>query len=60
MMATSEEYRVKAFFCERQAKTCADLTIKQQWEELAIQWHFMANSAAKLSGETSEVASFNR
>jgi hypothetical protein len=60
MMATSDECRVKAFFCERQAKKCADVPIKQQWEELAIQWHFMANRAAQLSGETSEVASFKR
>ena len=59
-MATVEEYRTKAFFCERQARKVTDPQIKQQWEELAIQWHFMANRAAHLAGETPEVASFKR
>jgi hypothetical protein len=48
MAATAEEYREKALACERTAKGVTDPAIRQQWEELAVQWHFMASQAARL------------
>ena len=56
MVAKAEDYRAKAITCERNAKEATDRTIKQQWEELAIQWHYMANQAARLSGEAQDDA----
>ena len=38
--------------CEIGAKNASDLTIEQKWHELALQWHLMADQAAKMSGET--------
>jgi hypothetical protein len=48
METKSDEYRTNAFACERNAKEATDRAIKRQWEELAIQWHYMANQAARL------------
>jgi hypothetical protein len=48
MEAKIDEYRASAFACEKKAKEAADRTIKLQWEELAMQWHSMANQAARL------------
>jgi hypothetical protein len=49
MEATAEGYRERAFSCEKMAEEATDQAIRKQWEELAIQWHYMANQAARLS-----------
>ena len=54
MVATAEEYRANAIVCERNAKEATDQSIKLQWKELAIQWHYIASQAARLSGETTQ------
>ena len=51
MVADPQDYRTKAIACERIAKQTVDRTIRLQWEELAMQWHLMANQAARLLGE---------
>ena len=51
MVTKAEEYRTKALACERHAEEANDRTIKLQWEELAIQWHYMANQAARLAAD---------
>ena len=51
MVADPQDYRAKALACEHIAKKTADRTIRLQWEELAMQWHLMANQAARLLGE---------
>jgi hypothetical protein len=48
-------YRMKALVCEQRAHDSSDPTSKQDWEELAIEWHTMANFAARASGETALV-----
>jgi hypothetical protein len=48
MITKSDEYLARATVCEQRAKEATDLTIRQQWEELATHWHFMANQAARL------------
>jgi hypothetical protein len=40
-------YRAKALIAEQRAKETSDPTAKQDWEELAIEWHMMASIAAK-------------
>jgi hypothetical protein len=44
-------YRMKALTCEHRAKATSDPTSKRDWEELAIEWHTMANFAAREAGE---------
>jgi hypothetical protein len=54
MTIKSDEYLARAIVCEQRAKEAIDLALRQQWEELATHWHFMANQAARLlSGEKS-------
>jgi hypothetical protein len=40
-------YRAKALIAEQRAKETSDPTTKQDWEQLAIEWHMMASIAAK-------------
>jgi hypothetical protein len=49
----SEKYHLKAVRCERCAKNASDQTTEQEWQQLAAQWHSMANQAAKLQGDNS-------
>jgi hypothetical protein len=45
-------YRMKALDCEQRASDASDPTSKQDWEELAIEWHTMSNLAGKrVNGE---------
>jgi hypothetical protein len=55
----SEKYRLKAVGCEQQAKHATDQTAGQEWQQLAAQWHSMADQAATLSsGEMSRADLF--
>lgn len=45
-----DEYRANAFACEKNAKEATDRVIKRQWEDLAIQWHYLSNQVTKLLG----------
>jgi hypothetical protein len=44
----SDEYRARAVNCEERAKMATDPVVRSQWQELADQWHYMANQAARL------------
>jgi hypothetical protein len=44
---STDMYRAKALDCEQRAREVSDPTSKQDWEELAIEWHTMANFAAR-------------
>jgi hypothetical protein len=50
----SRRYYLKAVGCEKCAEHASDLTTEQQWHELAMQWHSMADQAAKVPGEASQ------
>jgi hypothetical protein len=43
----ADMYRAKALIAEQRAKETSDPTAKQDWEELAIEWHMVASIAAK-------------
>jgi hypothetical protein len=47
-----EMYRAKALAAERRSKQASDQIFRQEWEELAIEWHAIANFAAKEIGKT--------
>jgi hypothetical protein len=44
----SDEYRARAVNCEERATATTDRVVRSQWEELAAQWHYLANQAARL------------
>jgi len=52
--ALSEKYHLKAAGCEQCAERASDRTTEQEWQELAAQWHSMADQAAKMSDEDSQ------
>jgi hypothetical protein len=47
--ALSEKYHLKAVGCEKCAEHASDQTTEQEWQELAAQWHSMADQAAQMS-----------
>jgi hypothetical protein len=47
----SETYHLKAFGCEKCAKLASDQATEQEWQELATQWHSMADQAARMLGD---------
>jgi len=51
----SDAFRLKALFCEERSRQSSDLTSKQDWAELAMDWHTMAHLAARLTDEIAEI-----
>ena len=51
----SDVFRLRALFCERQARESTDWTSKQDWEVLAIECHTTAYLAARMNGESSQI-----
>jgi hypothetical protein len=47
--ALSEKYHLKAVGCEKCAEHASDQTTEQEWQELATQWHSLAEQAAQMS-----------
>jgi hypothetical protein len=45
----STKYRSRALECERHASVETNASLKAQWTELAIHWHFMAQQADELA-----------
>jgi hypothetical protein len=43
--AEEKFYRDKALVAERRALEVSDPRVKQQWEEIAIEWHTLASFA---------------
>jgi hypothetical protein len=51
-------FRLKALFSEERARESSDPTSRKDWEELAIEWHMMANLAD--AGERSTIGDIRR
>jgi hypothetical protein len=41
----TKTYRLKAVASEQKAALATDPLIKREWEEIAMQWHLLANLA---------------
>jgi hypothetical protein len=54
----SAKYLLKAVGCEQQAEHTTDQTTEQEWRQLAVQWHSMADQAATMSADSSRVDLF--
>jgi hypothetical protein len=50
----SSVFRLKALCCEQRARETTEPGSTRNWEELAIEWHTMANLAARLNGEIAQ------
>ena len=48
-------FRLRALFSEQRAKQSSEPRARQDWEELAIEWHLMANLAAAAKGESGQI-----
>jgi hypothetical protein len=46
MKGESRIYRLRAVLCEQRARDASDQLIKAEWDELAIEWHLLANAVA--------------
>jgi hypothetical protein len=44
---------MRALICEQRARESTGPASKQDWEELAIEWHTMANLPASINDEIS-------
>ena len=53
-LSLSRKYHLKAVGCEQCAEHASDRTTEQEWQELAVQWHSMADQAAKMLGDVSQ------
>jgi len=51
----SDVFRLRAIFCEREARQSSDWTSKQDWEVLAIECHMVADLAARTNDESSKI-----
>jgi hypothetical protein len=51
--ALSEKYHLKAVGCEKCAEHASDQITEHEWQELATQWHSMADQAARMSDDAS-------
>jgi hypothetical protein len=50
-MKISKKYRSKALACEKFGREATDCDIKCAWEEIAIEWHCLANRTAETTGQ---------
>jgi hypothetical protein len=46
-MKISERYRIKALACEKIGREMPNKDFKSAWEEIAIEWHALANQRAQ-------------
>jgi hypothetical protein len=46
-MEISEKYRSKALACEKLAREVPNHDFKHAWEDIAIEWHALANRRAQ-------------
>jgi hypothetical protein len=51
----SSIFRLKALFSEQRARDSIEPRSRLDWEELAIEWHMMANLAAVASEESDQI-----
>lgn len=48
-------FRLKALFSEQRARESSEPRSRNDWQELAIEWHMMANLAADAKSESSQI-----
>jgi hypothetical protein len=55
MRNLSQIYRLKALAAEQRVRDSSDPAVKSNWEELAIEWHLLANAIAKANDQIPQV-----
>jgi len=51
----SKVYRLRAAVCDQRAGQVTDPALKRDWQELAIEWHVLANVTAKENCEVDQL-----
>ncbi len=59
MNSKSRFFRSKAIICEQRARDATDPISKREWEEMAIEWHSMANLAAAADDDDASEIQFS-
>jgi hypothetical protein len=44
----SARHRARAILCEVRSREAPDAATRLEWDEIAIEWHALANAAARL------------
>jgi hypothetical protein len=55
MTSRSKIFRLKALECEQRARETTDPASKENWQELAIEWHAIANATANADDDACQV-----
>lgn len=55
MISQFQIVRLKALMCEQRARETTDPAGKESWQELAIEWHAIANASAKADDDTPQL-----
>ena len=55
MEAQNSTFLLRAVQCELRARDAPDPLMKTEWEEIAIEWHLLANAVAQASGEEDQI-----
>lgn len=49
------KHRARALLCESRGGQVSDAATRREWVELAIEWHALANAAARLMGSATAI-----
>jgi hypothetical protein len=52
MSNLSGNFRLRALASERRAREASDPIVKNNWVDLATEWHLLANSIGEANGQT--------
>jgi hypothetical protein len=55
MTSRSKIFRLKALECDQRAREATDPASKASWQELAIEWHAIANVTATAADDASQL-----
>lgn len=55
MTSQSKLSRFKALACEQRARESTDTSIRVNWQELAMEWHAIANATARVEDDDLQV-----
>jgi hypothetical protein len=48
-------HRMRAIMCNQRASQAADLQLKRDWEELAMEWHHLASEEERKPGGDNDI-----
>jgi hypothetical protein len=55
MSSLTQTYRLRALASEERAREAPDSVIRKNWQDLANEWHLLANLIAEANGQTPHI-----